>query len=467
VTEAARRRLQRKAAGLVVVGVRLGALALLVAAGYGVVVLGIGDVPTSGQWTLLAFSALAAALIAVAYARYRSRITAWAETLIANPDRSTNTVVKAFSARVSSGLPVDELLPVLAESLTTGLASSAAEVWTPAPGALVLTLADPPRARAPIQIGPGEVDALVRAGVVGRSWLELWVPALLLGRPDAHVRAVPMVHGGELLGLIVVERDADLRAFSLEDDETLALLGRQAALAFRTVRLGSALDASLEQLRASRARVVAAADAERRRIERDLHDGAQQHLLGLAVNLRVARELAASDPERAAGILSQLSDEVHAAIDDLRDLAHGIYPSLLAEHGLAAAVRGALARSGVHGSVTADDIARYPPTVESTAYFCCVEAIQNAAKHAPGARVDVRLWMADGALLFEIRDDGPGFDPAAVAAPAGLTNMGDRVGALGGALRIDASAGTCVTGVVPLIAVAPRPDTAGQPSRAG
>jgi signal transduction histidine kinase len=467
VTEAARRRLQRKAAGLVVVGARLGALALLVAAGYGVVVLGIGDVPTSGQWTLLGFSALAAALIAVVYARYRSRITAWAETLVDSPDRGTNTVVKAFSARVSSGLPVDELLPVLTESLTTGLASSAAEVWTPAPGGLALALADPPRAGAPIELGRGEIDVLVRAGVVGRSWLELWVPALLLGRTDAHVRAVPMVHGGELLGLLVVERDAGQRGFSRDDDETLALLGRQAALAFRTVRLGSALDASLEELRASRARVVAAADAERRRIERDLHDGAQQHLLGLAVNLRVARELGTSDPERAAAILARLSDEVHAAIDDLRDLAHGIYPSLLAEHGLASAVRGALARSGVQGSVAADDVGRYPPMVESTAYFCCVEAIQNAAKHAPGARVDVRLWVAEGALLFEIRDDGPGFDPAATAASAGLTNMGDRVGALGGTLRVDTSPGTCVTGVLPLMAAVARRDTAGQPSRAG
>src|SRR3954468_19677202 len=189
-----------------------------------------------------------------------------------------------------------------------------------------------------------------------------------------------MVHDGELIAVAVAERDPDRPAFAAEDDETLALLGRQAALAFRTVRLGSALDASLEELRASRARVVAAADAERRRIERDLHDGAQQHLLGLAVNLRVARELSASDPARASAILVQLSAEVHAAIDELRDLAHGIYPPLLAEQGLADAVRGAIARAAVRGALVADGIGRYPPEIESTAYFCCVEAIQNAAK---------------------------------------------------------------------------------------
>jgi signal transduction histidine kinase len=267
-----------------------------------------------------------------------------------------------------------------------------------------------------------------------------------------------MVHAGELIGLIVVERDT---AFAGGDDETLALLGRQAALALRTVRLGSALDASLEDLRASRARVVAAADAERRRIERDLHDGAQQHLLGLAVNLRVARELAASDPERAATILSELSDEVHVAIEQLRDLAHGIYPPLLAERGLPDAVRGAIARTGVRGSVAADGVDRYPQAVESTVYFCCVEAIQNAVKHAPGSRVTVRLWTAGSALLFEVRDDGPGFDPAASAA-TGVTNMRDRVGALGGTLRIDNSGGTCVTGALPLTA-AVRRGTAARP----
>src|SRR3954468_22975693 len=147
-----------------------------------------------------------------------------------------------------------------------------------------------------------------------------------------------MVHDGELIAVAVAERDPDRPAFSAEDDETLALLGRQAALAYRTVRLGSALDASLEELRDSRARVVAAGDAERRRIERDLHDGAQQHLLGLAVNLRVARELVATDPARAGAVLEELSSAVHSAIEDLRDLAHGIYPPLLAERGLPEAV---------------------------------------------------------------------------------------------------------------------------------
>jgi signal transduction histidine kinase len=210
---------------------------------------------------------------------------------------------------------------------------------------------------------------------------------------------------------------------------------------------------------------VTAADAERRRIERDLHDGAQQHLLGLAVNLKVARELAASDPARAESILAQLSDEVHAALEELRELAHGIYPPLLVERGLADAVRAALRRSGVRGRVDADGVGRYRPDTEATVYFCCVEAIQNAAKHAPTATVDVRLWSEEGALYFAVSDDGPGFDAALTPEGAGVTNMRDRVGALGGSLQLDGQpeAGTRVTGAVPVVSGSARPGRAALP----
>jgi signal transduction histidine kinase len=158
---------------------------------------------------------------------------------------------------------------------------------------------------------------------------------------------------------------------------------------------------------------------------------------------------------------------VHAAIDEMRELAHGIYPPLLAERGLADAIRGALARTGVRGSVAAGTLGRQPQVVESTAYFCCVEAIQNAAKHAVGARVTVRLWTDERALRFEIRDDGPGFDPKSVVESAGMTNMRDRVGALGGSLRIEPTDGTRVTGSLPLVSAVARRDTEGRLSPAG
>jgi signal transduction histidine kinase len=156
---------------------------------------------------------------------------------------------------------------------------------------------------------------------------------------------------------------------------------------------------------------------------------------------------------------------VHAALEEVRDLAHGIYPPLLAEQGLATAVRGALARSGARGRVVADGVARYSPSLESTVYFCCVEGIQNAVKHAPGARVAVRLWPESRALLFEVRDDGPGFDSMRHQEGAGITNMRDRVGALGGTLQVEAQPGegTCITGVLPLVSAAVRRGTAALP----
>jgi len=470
------RRLHRAADALFVAAVRLGGLALIVAAVYALVVLGIGSVPSASQWTLIAFSALAAAVAALAYAHFDERLTAWAATFVRRTQATPGEVARMFSRRAAAGLPPEELLPALLESLRIGLGLTAAEVWTYSGGMLGLAAAEPSRSRPAAILGPREESVVLRATTVGRSWLALWLPTVAAGREGSEVRAAPIVHGEELIGLMVVEREAGQPAFSREDEDALALLGRQAALALRNVRLGSALDRSMDELRRhaaalreSRARVVAAADSERRRIERDLHDGAQQHLLGLAVNLKVAREIARSDPDRADAILAELSTEVHAALEDLRELAHGIYPPLLAERGLVDAVRGALARSGVAGRVEATDVGRYPPETEATVYFCCVEAIQNAAKHAPAANVELRLWSEDGAVVFEVSDDGPGFEPTVMREGAGMTNMRDRVGAQGGNVSVESrpDAGARVTGAVPIVSAPARPDRRGLPSHAG
>jgi signal transduction histidine kinase len=231
----------------------------------------------------------------------------------------------------------------------------------------------------------------------------------------------------------------------------LASLARQVGLALHNVRLGSELESSLgelqrqaEELRASRARVVAAADEERRRIERDLHDGAQQHLVSVAVNLRLARELTGSDP---------LAVEVQDALSEFRDLAHGIYPPVLLDRGLGEGLRAALTRAPVRGRLEAEAIRRYSPDVEATVYFCCLEALQNAGKHAgDGARATVRLWETGDGLHFEVADDGAGFDLRTHPQGAGLTNMNDRLGALGGRLSVRSTpgTGTRVAGSVPL-----------------
>jgi signal transduction histidine kinase len=450
---------RRLADALVIGAVRVAGLVVIVAAVYALVVLGIGSVPSSGQWRLLGFSALAAAIVALLYAAVQDRLAAAGERLAGNEQSAVDDLVRSFGGRAVRGLPLAELLLQLAEALRRTLSLSRAEVWTSAAGLLQLAASDPAAEARPIALERTEELAAVHTGVVGRAWLELWLPELL-GASDAPLRAVPMVHGGELLGLIVVARAPGAPEFGADDEAVLTQLARQAALAVRNARLGSALEASLEELRRqadelreSRARVVAAGDAERRRIERDLHDGAQQQLVGLAVSLRVARELAATDPEQAEQMLGELAVDIHEAIEQVRELAHGIYPPLLADRGLRDAVRAALRRSASPSALDCDGIDRYSPDVEATVYFCCVEAIQNASKHAgPEARLTVRLWEEDASLLFEVADNGAGFDPATPKTGVGLTNMHDRVGAQGGRIRIEAApgSGTRVVGVLPL-----------------
>ena len=156
---------------------------------------------------------------------------------------------------------------------------------------------------------------------------------------------------------------------------------------------------------------MASGDAERRRIERNLHDGAQQHLVALAVNLRLARDIITDDSDAGLEMLDQLADEVQETIQEVRQLAHGIYPPLLVDSGLVEALRAAANRSPLPVDISADGIGRYPSETEAAVYFCCLEALQNAAKHAPDAHVDLRLWEEAGGLLFTVADDGPGFDP--------------------------------------------------------
>jgi signal transduction histidine kinase len=212
-----------------------------------------------------------------------------------------------------------------------------------------------------------------------------------------------------------------------------------------------ALERQADELRASRARIVAAADAERRRIERDLHDGAQQYLVGLAANLRAAQDLIDSDPAKASAILEELSGTVGHAMQEFRDLSHGIYPPLLQDRGLGEALANAARGLPIPARVDPDAIRRYEPAVEATIYFCCLEALQNAAKHG-GESAAVRVWEQNGDIRFEVSDDGPGIDPARVAAGAGLTNMRDRVGAIGGSVEIGPGdgGGTAVRGAIPL-----------------
>ena len=222
------------------------------------------------------------------------------------------------------------------------------------------------------------------------------------------------------------------------------------------------------QLQASRVRVVAAADTERRRIERDLHDGAQQSLIAAALCARRAQDLCPVDPDAAAEALGRVIAALDRAGTELRDLANGLYPAVLTDQGLAAALTKAAANSPLPTQVNAVAIGRYPAAVEAAAYFCCVEAMQNAAKHAGrDARVSVQLSGADGRLVCVVADDGAGFDPRTHIRQdpgKGLTNMADRVAAAGGRLTISSGPGegTRIRVDLPLPAAPPRGESVQQ-----
>ncbi len=202
-------------------------------------------------------------------------------------------------------------------------------------------------------------------------------------------------------------------------------------------------------------RVVEAGDAQRRRIERDLHDGAQQHLVALAVSVNLVRQIADNDPDTAKTMLEQIGKDLQEAVQELRNLAHGIYPPLLMDRGLAEALSAAAGRAALPTGVEAEGIGRYPQQVEAAVYFCCLEALQNAAKHAgEGAEATVTVWEDEGALLFEVHDDGAGFDLSSGAGEGhGFVNMGDRVGAIGGTIAVESAPGqgTSIRGRIPLV----------------
>jgi signal transduction histidine kinase len=229
----------------------------------------------------------------------------------------------------------------------------------------------------------------------------------------------------------------------------------QAAAAYALVvlenrRLVERLRISVGQLSRSRARLVGIADEARRAIERDLHDGAQQRLISLRIKLSVqAERLDRSNPEEAAAVAA-LGEEVEAAIDDLRALAHGIYPALLTERGLVDALRAVARMSAIPVSVQADGVGRYRTDVESTVYFACVEALQNAEKHAAGASHVAISLAADGPLTFRVCDDGAGFDTTHTH-DGSFAGLQDRLGAIGGSIDIRSSPGrgTCVVGTIP------------------
>ena len=443
--------------------VSLTGLTGVVVAVYLVIVLGLGRVPDDDERSILLLSMAAAAVAALLYLPARERLATFSNRLVYGEQHAPDEAIRTFGTRLSRAIPMDELLLQLAESLRKTMALGAAEVWTGSGGVLERTVSVPARGSARLTLTDAERPVVARAGVSGPAWLSVWLPALLEGREGRALRVAPVTHSGELLGLIVAERPSGDETFAADEESALAELARQLGLALHNVQLDSALQESLEEvkrqaeeLRASRSRVVAAADAERRKIERDLHDGAQQHLVALAVTLRLARQVADTDPEQAKVMLDDLGEALQEAVQELRNLAHGIYPPVLMDRGLPAALEAAASRAALPTLVEAEDIGRFSQEVEAAVYFCCLEALQNAGKHAgEGSNARITLRRDPEGLLFEVSDTGAGFDMSSTAAKGhGFVNMSDRLGAIGGTLHVESAPGkgTTISGAVPVAA---------------
>jgi signal transduction histidine kinase len=434
-------------------------VAVLVAVVYLVIVAGINGVPKGHEREVLLSSLAAAIAVALLALPVRSRLLTLAAALVGTSARSAEEVATAFSARMSRAVPMDELMLQLAESLRASVAGAGAEIWTGAGGTLVRAVSVPDRGPARLRLGEREVTVIGQARIGGPGWSTVWLPSVL-DPAGTDLRVVPIAHLGDLLGIIVVRRGDDAAPFTDADEIALVELARQLGLALHNVRLDSALQASLAELaernvelQASRLRIVAAADASRREIERNLHDGAQQHLVALAVKLGLAQQIVeAGEIEAAQDLLGNLRADVQVTIKELRELAHGIYPPLLRDRGLGEALRTAATRSVLPCTVVVDLPGRFPEEVETAAYFCCLEAMQNAGKYAGvGATLRVVVGYDNPRLCVELSDDGAGFEVSATELGHGFVNMQDRLGAINGELSVESSpgAGTTVRASIP------------------
>lgn len=439
--------------------VSLAGLTAVVVAVYLVVIVGLGRIPSDSERSVLVLSMLAAAVSALLYLPARDRLTVAADRLVYGEPQDPAQALDTFGSRMTRALPMEELLLQLAELAKKHFSLRAAEVWTGVDGRLVRAASVPDAGAGALRLGTSELPVVTRAGVSGRGWATVWLPQVLEGRGGGPLRIAPMTHSGQLFGLLVLERPDGDDEFSEEDDRVLTELARQVGLALQNSELDNALKATLEQvqrknaeLQESRARIVASGDAERRKIERNLHDGAQQHLVALAVKLRLIQRLAEADAQQALGMLEEARNDVLATVEEVRALAHGIYPPLLMDRGLPEALRAAAGRAPLPTTVAAEGVGRYGQDAEAAVYFCCLEAIQNAGKHAgDGATVTVELAPGDDELRFTVVDDGAGFDLAGGVRGQGFVNMADRLGAIGGSVEVWSAPGegTRITGRLP------------------
>jgi signal transduction histidine kinase len=398
------------------------------------IVVGIGTLAGYAGGPVITVAAAVA--VSVLFHPVRQRANLLANRFVYGRRASPYQVLADFAQDMAGQLDADAALDRMAAVLGGATGAERVEVWVLVGAALS------PRSVWPADAEPGAAPAMVTRSA-----------GLATLGPVA--RAIGVYHQDELLGAITLGK-AKNEPVSAAEDRLLTDLASQAGLVLRNVRLTAELRATIEDLRASRRRLVQAQDDERQRIERNLHDGAQQQLVTLSVQLGLL-DAVADDPGEVRELTGQVRSGVRAALDDLRALARGIYPPVLADQGLRAALQAQADRAPMPVLVDADGIGRFSREAEATLYFCILEALQNVAKYAQAATTTVTLNQVAGRLEFSVADDGAGFDPAVVAHGTGLQGMADRLSAVGGQLGIVSAPGrgTTISGTVPVAALAP------------
>ena len=372
----------------------------------------------------LGLSVLATAVVALAFDPVQRRLATLASGMVSGGRPAPYEVLRQFSETVTGTFPAEQLPDRMARVLAEGTGAEWAQVWVTVGGIPTLAATWPPAAAQP-------------------NATDVWSEAA----SDSGVRSMPVRHAGELLGLLVVKSRAGVTLTSVEDG-LFARLASQAGLVLRgtalRAQLGQRLNelaARADELRASRQRVVDAHDEARRLLERDIHDGAQQHLVALAVNLRLAHTLSRTSADEVEALLGPQQRAALQAAATLVRLSQGIYPPMLSEGGLTGALTSALDTSVIPVRIDASDMGRYSKDVEAAAYFCTLEAVQNAGKHARASVVRLSLRGEPGSLSIRVEDDGEGFLQSEVAEGKGLVNMRDRVESVGGTLTVRSRAG--------------------------
>jgi signal transduction histidine kinase len=374
-----------------------GALAVFITGVYVAIVVGIGAL-VGQQHPSVLLSVFATAIVALAFQPVRQRVHRVANRMVYGERATPYEVLSDFASRMAAQYTTGELLPQLAQTLSKCLGGARVEVWLQSADGLAREVCWPPEAAVPASAPEGD-------------------------------RVVPVGHYGELLGMITVLKPGGEHVTPTED-KMLDAVASQAGLMLRNVRL-------IDDLRTSRERLVTTQDDERRRLERNLHDGAQQSLVSVALLLRMATGHVADDRVRAS--LTEASAQLQQAIDELRELARGIHPAILTERGLGPALTSLAERSPVPVEVEQTVRERLPATVEGTIYFVAAEALTNVAKYARATSVTLRLDREDGEVVLVVADDGVGgADPV---GGTGLRGLSDRVAAVDGAFDVQSRHG--------------------------